>query len=235
MAYATAGDIIRGALGKILVIGSQETLTDADMQTGLDALNALLDSWWTQSLAVYTLQQENFPVTGNVGSYTVGPSGTWNTVRPVRIVNAFARYQNVDYPVKPIDRVQFDAIPYKNVSGMPMVLFWDREYPIGTLTLYPVPYVSMQLYFDSYQQIQSFAAYTDPINLPPGYARALIYNLAMDLCDDFGKAPTQTLSKIAADSLGNIKRLNRQDQILRFDYALLYNTLAYNVYSDTYR
>lgn len=235
MAYATAGDIIRGALGKILVIGSQETLTDADMQTGLDALNALLDSWWTQSLAVYTLQQETFPVTGNVGSYTVGPSGTWNTVRPVRIVNAFARYQNVDYPIKSIDRVQFDAIPYKNVSGMPMVLLWDREYPIGTLTLYPVPYVSMQLYFDSYQQIQSFAAYTDPINLPPGYARALIYNLAMDLCDDFGKAPTQTLSKIAADSLGNIKRLNRQDQILKFDYALLYNTLAYNVYSDTYR
>ena len=55
------------------------------MQDGLDALNSMLDSWWNESLAVYSIRQENFPITANVASYTVGPAATWNTTRPTRI------------------------------------------------------------------------------------------------------------------------------------------------------
>ncbi len=234
MAYNTVGDLIRAAMGKLVVIGTQETLTDADMQTGLDAINGLLDSWWTQSLAVYTIEQQNFPITANVGTYAIGPGQTWNATRPVRIVNAFARYLNVDYPVKPIDRVQYDGIPYKTAGGIPLVLFYDRSYPTGNITLYPVPNVAMDLYLDTFAQIQEFTAYTDPINLPPGYARALIFNLAVELADDYGKPVTPNIQRQADLSLGNLKRLNRQDQILRYDSALLVNS-PYNVYSDTYR
>lgn len=235
MALSTAGDLIRAAFGKLLVLGTQDTLADADMQTGLDALNAMLDSWWLQSLAVYTIEQQNFPITPNVGSYTIGPGATWNTTRPPRIVNAFARYQGVDYPVKPIDRLQYDPIPYKTSGGIPMVLFYDREFPQGTVYLYPVPPVAMDLYIDAYQQVRSFATVFDPINLPPGYARALVFNLAVELAADYGKAIPAEVAKIAADSLGILKRANQQTRMLGYDYAILYPTMAYNVYSDTYR
>ena len=117
MSITTAGDIVRKAMSKILVLGTQDTLASADLQDGLDALNAMLDSWWNESLAVYAIKQENFPLTANVASYTVGPAATWNTTRPTRIVNAFARYQNVDYPVTPIDRLQYDPIPYKTTGS----------------------------------------------------------------------------------------------------------------------
>lgn len=235
MAISTAGDLIRAALDKLLVLGTQDTLADADMQTGLDALNALLDSWWTQSLAVYTIEQQNFPATANVGTYTIGPAQTWNTTRPLRIVNAFARYQSVDYPIRPIDRVQYDGIPYKQVGGIPLVLFYDREYPTGTVTLYPVPPNAMDIYLDTYQQIQSFATYADPINLPPGYQRALVWNLAVEMSDSFGRPVTPNMQRQADLSLGNLKRLNRQDVLMKYDFAILANNVAYNVYSDTYR
>jgi hypothetical protein len=235
MAYNTVGDLIRAALGKLVVIGTQETLTDADMQSGLDAINGLLDSWWTQSLAVYTIEQQSYAATAGVGTYAIGTGQTWNATRPVKIVNAFARYQNVDYPIRPIDRVQFDGIPYKTVGGIPMVLFYDREYPVGNVTLYPIPSVAMDIYLDTFAQVQSFATYNDAINLPPGYARALIFNLAVEIADDYGKPVTPNIQRQADLSLGNLKRLNRQDQLLKYDYALLYNSLAYNVYSDTYR
>ncbi len=235
MAIATAGDLIRASLDKLLVLGTQDTLADADMQTGLDALNGLLDSWWTQSLAVYTIEQQNFPATANVGTYTIGPAQTWNTTRPLRIVNAFARYQGVDYPIRPIDRVQYDGIPYKQVGGIPLVLFYDREYPTGTITLYPVPSQAMDIYLDTYQQIQSFATYSDPINLPPGYQRALVWNLAVELSDSFGRPVTPNMQRQADLSLGNLKRLNRQDVLMKYDFAILANNVAYNVYSDTYR
>lgn len=234
MALSTAGDLIRAALGKLLVLGTQDTLADADMQTGLDGLNAMLDSWWLQSLAVYTIEQQNFPLTANVGAYTIGPGGTWNTTRPPRIVNAFARFQGVDYPVNPIDRLQYDPIPYKTTGGIPMVLFYDREFPLGTVNLYPVPNLAMDLYIDSYQQVRSFANVADPINLPPGYARAIIFNLAVELAADYGKAVPPDVAMIAKESLGVLKRANAQDRTLKYDYALL-NNLAYNVYSDTYR
>jgi hypothetical protein len=130
--------------------------------------------------------------------------------------------------------VQFDGIPYKQTGGIPLVLFYDRDYPIGNITLYPVPNGAMDLYLDTFSQIQEFTAYTDPINLPPGYARALIFNLAVEIADDYGKPVTPNIQRQADLSLGNLKRLNRQDQILRYDSALLVNS-PYNVYSDTYR
>lgn len=236
MAISTAGDIVRAALGKILSLGKQDTLAASEADDGLDALNAMLDSWWAgESLAVYAIRQESFPMTAAVGTYDIGPAATWNTTRPTRIVNAVATFQGVDYPVTPIDRLQFDAIPYKATQGVPLVLFYDRAYPAGAITLYPIPNLAMTLKVDTYQQIQSFANLTDPIDLPPGYARALINNLAIELAADYGMDPAATVVKIAAESKGNLKRLNRQDVVAKYDAALVYGSGVYNVFSDTYR
>ena len=236
MAITTAGDIVRGALSKILVNNVQDTISAADMVLGLDALNVMLDSWWTEKLACYAVKQENFPLTPGVGSYTIGATGDWVTTRPLKIINAFARFDGVDFPVPPIDRVQYDRIPYKSTQGIPMALFYDAAYPLGTINLYPVPQQTAgTLFFDSYLQIQSFADATTAIDLPPGYARALIFNLAVEICDDYAVTPSASMVAVARESKANLKRLNQQDIIAQYDYALLYNSTAYNVISDTYR
>lgn len=236
MAITTAGDLIRAAYDKILVIGTQESLTAADITTGLDGLNALLDSLWLESLAVYTVRQETFPTTPNVASYTIGPAMTWNTTRPVRIVSGVASYQGVDYPINAIDRAQYDRIPYKATAGIPMVLFYDRSFPTGTVYLYPAPTpAGITIKINSYQQIQSFASAADSINLPPGYTRMLVNGLAVELAPNFNKEVPPAVMMAWRESKAAVKRNNRQDVVALYDGAILYGSGAYNVYSDTYR
>lgn len=237
MAVTTAGDLIRAALGKILVLGTQDTLASADLDTGLDALNLMLESWQNESLAVYALYQwQNHPLTAGVSQYTVGPGGTINEIRPVRITNAFVRYQSVDYPMLPVDRYQYDAIAVKTIQGIPQRLFYNRFYPLGTINLYPVPsQAGMALFFDGYLPIESFANIAESFSLPPGYARAIIYNLAVELAPDFGVSVPAEVASLAAKSLGTLKRNNQQDVMMRYDPALWSPTAAYNVYSDTWR
>ncbi len=236
MAITTAGDLIRGALGKLLVLGTQDTLASADMDTGLDVLNAMLDSWWLESLAVYAVNQQSFATTAGVSSYTIGPGQTWNTTRPNRVLSSVASYQGVDYPVNAIDRAQYDRIPYKATSGIPIVLFYDREFPTGTVYLYPGPSPSgITIKLNTYQQLQSFANIADPIDLPPGYARMIITNLAVELAPDFGRQASNELLLTARESKAAVKRNNQQDVLAQYDGAILYGSNAYNVYSDTYR
>jgi hypothetical protein len=236
MALTTAGDLVRGALGKILVLGTQDTLASADLETGMDVLNSLLDSWWLESLGVYAVQQQSFATTSGVASYTIGPGQTWNTTRPNRIVSGVASFQGVDYPVNAIDRAQYDRIPYKQTSGIPMVLFYDREYPTGTVYLYPGPSPSgITIKINTYQQIQSFANAADLIDLPPGYARMIVNNLAVELAPDFGRTVSNEILLAARESKAAVKRNNRQDVVAQYDGAILYGSNAYNVYSDTYR
>jgi len=236
MALTTAGDLIRNALGKLLVLGTQDTLSSGDMETGLDTLNALLDSWWLESLAVFTIQQQSFPTTPGVQTYTIGPGQTWNTTRPTRILGAVASFQGVDYPVNAIDRAQYDRIPYKQTSGIPMVLFYDREYPTGTVSLYPGPSpAGITIRLNTYQQLQSFANIADNIDLPPGYARTIINNLAVELAPYYGRTVSNEILLAARESKAAVKRNNRQDVVAQYDGTLLYSSNAYNVYSDTYR
>src|SRR4051812_35692083 len=81
----TAQDVIEGALMLSRAVGVDETLTARELDDGLRIFNDLLENWSTQKLAVYGQQNQTFNTIANQASYSIGPAGTWNTVRPVRI------------------------------------------------------------------------------------------------------------------------------------------------------
>jgi hypothetical protein len=70
-------------------------------------------------------------------------------------------------------------------------------------------------------EILPTASLTDAINLPPGYRRALIYNLAMDLCDEWGKEPSRMVTVTATESKKWLKRNNYRPLVLGMDRALV--------------
>lgn len=231
MAVTTARDLIEKSLKEILVLGVQDTLTALELQDGLDALNLMLDSWWLEKLAVFALRRESFALTNNVATYTIGTGGAFNTTRPVRLFNAFVRYNNVDFPLVLIDNVTYDSIPYKANGGLPQVLFYDPQYPLASINLYPVPSpAGMTLFIDSYLQIRSFTSLTDAIDLPPGYARAIIKNLAVEQAPQYNKTVTKDLAAQAAVSKGAIKRNNQVQIVSTFDPAILGNYQGSSLY-----
>jgi hypothetical protein len=53
-----------------------------------------------------------------------------------------------------------------------------------------------------------------PVNAPPGYSRALMLNLAIEVSASFGIVPPATLVANARDALGDIKELNAPDMFM---------------------
>ena len=213
----TAGDLVTSALKKARVLGQDQTASPGDMSDGLAALNAMLDSWWLERLAVYRQRQESFTWSG--ASNTIGSGGDFSTTRPVKVTGAFFRVGSTDHPLTIITREQYDSEPLKSTSGTPAYLFYDPEYPLGKLYLFPVP-AEGELFLSSYQQIEAFTSPTDEADLPPGYERAVIFNLAVEIAPEYGLEAPGSVQRIAAQSKSILKRHNATPSVLSMPSGL---------------
>ena len=214
---ATAQDLIYGAMQSLGVMGDGDVPTAAEYADGLTLLNEMLESWTVDRMMVYQILSENFPVTGGVASYTIGPSATFNTARPVNIANAYLRgLNNIDYPLQIIPQESYANIQLKSVqTNIPYSLYYDNAYPQATITLYPVPSIGGTLYINSWKQLQQFASLSDAVTLPPGYKEAIRYSLALRLSPQYGVNPPPQVVSLAATSVARVKRINAPDSLMQ--------------------
>ena len=230
----TALDIIKGALKLNGKLGQGESLGSYDSSDGLTALNDMLDSWWNERLAVFQIRRQTHTLVAGTGSYTIGSSGTINTTRPNKIVGAFITSSSIDYPMRVIDVKAYDAISAKTTqSDIPQYLYYQPSYPLGIIYLWPVPSAANTLNYDSWLQIQSFSTLTTAVSLPPGYERALRYNLAVETAPLFGVSePSAIVIRIATESKAAISRTNSPAMISQVDAGLVGHGTLYNVNTD---
>jgi hypothetical protein len=77
------------------------------------------------------------------------------------------------------------------------VLHYDAAYPVGSIHIYPVPSAGMTLDLWVWQQFLQITDFTAAVDFPPGYLKAIIYNLAVDLAPKFGRPLDATVKAIA--------------------------------------
>lgn len=220
---ATVSSMVMSAL---IANGEKEiggTLSSAEQTFYLDKMNSMLDSWSVDRTLVYTILQENFSLTASTVSYTIGTGGTFNTVRPTKIVNAFVRDSaNADSPVKIIPQEQYARLVLKSSGNTyPNAMYYDAAFVggLGTIYLYPAPIASLTLYINSWKQLQSFASLTTALALPPGYQRAIETNFAIESAPGLTNVSPE-LVKIAKESKAAIRSLNLPETISRVDAAV---------------
>lgn len=213
----TALDIITGASRLIGVTFVSETLPADDANDALLVLNDMLDSWSNDGLMTYSSALENFSLTGAT-SYTIGSGGTFNTTRPINILSAVVRLSNVDYPLEIITQDQYQLeINNKSVtSSTPQYLTYDNAYPLGTIKMFPIPSSGSTLYLDSFKPLSNLTLLTTTVDLPPGWKRALKYNLAIELAPHYGVEPTATIVRNALRSMGAIKASTSANNAMPF-------------------
>lgn len=207
----TASDIITRAYRILGDLAPGESMTAAQETVGLEALNALLDSFSIEKLMIYQIRQESLTWPSSTASRTIGPSGDFATHRPDRIeVGTHVTDSNgVDYPVRIVTRETYDAVWDKSVtSSYPEMLFYDRSVSEGTIHLYPVPDQSLTLKLNTWQPLTVFDTLTEALVLPAGYRRMLCYNLAVELEAETGLPVPPSAVAIARSSRAAVKRNN---------------------------
>src|SRR5688572_21302150 len=130
------------------------TLTSDEQTAYLAVLNSMMESWSLERLMCYQVVQESQALTASVGSLTIGSGATFNTARPIKIVDpCFVRDANsVDYPLELINAEAYGRIVLKTIDGTyPRYLFYDSAFAssLATIFLWPEPQAGLTLYINS--------------------------------------------------------------------------------------
>lgn len=224
---ATASSMIFRALRLLGEKPVGGTLTTNEQSVYLDDLNSMIDSWQTERIMCYHVSQESFALTASTASYSIGSGGAFNTARPTRIVDpCFVRDSSgVDTPLEIINVEAYGNIPIKGGNtGYPGYLYYDGGFSAtstATISIYPPPQSNLTLFINSMKQLQNFANISTVMLLPPGYQRAIEFNLAIELSGGLTSVSPE-VAKVAMEAKAAIKSINLPDVMMTLDPGLVY-------------
>lgn len=236
----TAQQILTRSAKAIGYLGRTETLTAQDANDGLDAFNQLIQSWAGENLMSYANQTITHTLVANTSSYTIGSGGNIDTTRPDKISQAWIRdNNNLDYPMEILPQDRWNNIGMKSItSQIPTTLFYDPQYPLGIVNIFPSPLLAYELRANAIVQLTQFSTMTHSLSVPPAYERAYVLNCALELVTsgfhcglsdrDYAK-----LINNAGTAKANLKRNNIKEVLAKYDDAIISRSQAtYNIYSD---
>lgn len=230
---AKALDLINSSMRLIGVLASGETLSANEATDALSTLNDMLGIWSNESLLIYARTNESFTLTPNQQSYTMGSGGNFNTTRPQKIENASITISNgsesYDVPVELTNQDEWAEIQVKGISsGIPTRLFPLYTYPLATIYLWPLPNAANKLTLWSWKTLSNIPAISTAVDLPPGYSKAMKYNLALELAPEYGRPVDPIVLAEASESKAALKRMNARPQYLAMDEAVLAPRAGFN-------
>ncbi len=235
-----AQGIIQSSLRLIGVLASGESPSSSEASDGLTVLNEMIDSWSIQNLLVPNKTMETFPFVSNQQTYTMGPGGNFNTTRPLSIIRANIEFTSsspyAEIPMEILTFEQYAGIILKTItSDFPLYLYSDNANPLTNINVWPVPTNSANnIVLYTWKPLSDLASLTTTPTLPPGYERALRYNLAVELSAEYGKQLSPLVISIAQESKAEIKRMNHRPRFLQVDNAVRASGGTYNWRTDGY-
>jgi hypothetical protein len=224
----TANDLIASALRLLGVLASGEEPSGSEAGDAFDILNQMLDAWNTERLALFTIQRQVVAPPALQQAYTLGPGGDFDRPRPPRlervgVISLTNSAQPLELPLEMVTDAGWEAIPVKNVSSsLPLKCWNDLGFPLMTLSFWPIPNAQVNFALYTWTALAQFPDLVSDQDFPPGYLKALRYNLAVDLAPEFGVAQVpQTVLMQAVESKGKIKALNQPMVDMACDTALV--------------
>jgi len=224
--------LITDGLRLLQVLGAGDSLSGPDGAVGFDVFTDLLDAWAADRLTIPTFARNAYAMTATTQSYSIGSGGAFNQARPVFIDharaipdNTLAAAQQVELPMEVFSRQRWADIRMKSLtSPCPSGLFYDETIDAndrGHVLIYPIPTVatcSVVLYTPT--ALGEAATLDTEYELPPGYAKALKYNLAVELAPAWDRPVPEDVRRLAVEGLALLATINPEPLRARLDPGL---------------
>jgi hypothetical protein len=207
--YTTNGKaIVKRALRLLGAISSGEEPSGNELTDGIEALNKMLDSWNSENLMVWAL--EEFSFTTNSRSMSVGPGADLDMPRPGSLERGqvFIRKDEISYPLEPMTSAEWGLVEGLTSSGLPNAFHYDRAVAFASLNFDITPDQTYTLVLRVPTLLRQITSAVATIQLPAGYAEALDYSLAIRLAPEYGKEVPLTILDIATTARAKIQRNN---------------------------
>lgn len=232
--------ILNSTARKLGIIASGETLTVNEYADSLENLQTMLRSWSAEKINVFSSVHETYTLVSGTYTYTWGTGGTINTIRPNQVTGvSILDSDNVTHPVEIISEGIYRTISMKTTTGRPYYLFPLYGFPYVTINLYPIPDNIETLNLESlkpFTETSSFTAITDTLQMPVIYEEPIIYNLAVRMAPEFGKAAPMEVVAIATDGYNRLINRNASNQVEPVRITLPSSVNGrYNINSDNFR
>lgn len=206
----TAQGLINAAMQSANILASGETPNSDESADGLVELNQILSSWSAVGLNVWGTGRFAQALVNATGTYTIGSGGAFNTTRPISITQANIILSNgMVFPMKVGSEMDLSTVLERATPALvPRVLFYDGQYPVGTIYVAPVPSGNPTLELFVWQQITALATLGTTVDFPPAYELALRLELAVKICPNFGKPVGQDLRLDRDTAVAAIRGVN---------------------------
>lgn len=186
----TTAEILRQALLELSVIDPIDP-TPPNLETmALARFNLLIDLWNVKEVASYTKTYSTFTTTIGLSPHTIGPdTATWTVAqRPMEILAA-NRLEGSDtglvrFPIAISDADWWFNEGLPNIqTSIPTNLYYSPTWPNGSIYFWPVPSAAVEIELMTRFVLSQVAEadITAELEMPPGYATALMLTLAEDL------------------------------------------------------
>jgi hypothetical protein len=172
-----------------------------------DALNDLLSEWNAQGMAVFSIIRTTMAITGGTADYDLATRA--EKVEAWRVIDS----SGAAHGGEPVDAKTFAA---KSDDGALLaarveMLNYDANFPVATVHLYPTP-TGGTLELWVWEQLTVITDFTLALAFPPGYLKAITYNLAVDIANGMGREPPVTVQKIADITKGELGATNTSEE-----------------------
>lgn len=236
----SAQSFILSALRLVGSLRSGQNLSAAELTDSLQVANDLLDAWSADGTLVFvrprvTQDQNglNLTLVANKQTYLLGNQNgneDFLLARPPRLERVSIMYSAsqstpVERELDMYDDVEWQQrVPNKTTTSLiPSVCYVETNYPDMQLNFWPIPTQANPVVLYLWQALTQFPNLQTKFSFPPAYARAIRFNLAVDLFAEF-KGDLQSFPLIkerAAIYKGEIEAMNMVHKEARADEALI--------------
>lgn len=208
----TVRDLLTKAFRTARIRGIGETMSFDESTDALDLLTGLIEQANIDKLFALYETDVAFTMTAGTSIYTIGPTGVVVAVRPVEILSAYSRRNNIDQPMRVTHaKEDYDRIVMKTltIAGWESFLYYQASYPNGTLYFFMTPSDTLtQIHLNVKAAVASYTALGDTVDVPPGYRTWMQYKLAQRLAAEFSMPFSQENLSILMETETTLKANN---------------------------